>query len=51
MVFVLKYMKRFSVLSMDGIGVALRSVISRVKDATAKRPSVSQSVDKKHCLI
>ena len=34
-------MKRFRNLSMEGVGLALRSVITRVKDATAKRSSVS----------
>lgn len=34
-------MKRFRNLSMEGVGLALRSVIARVKDATAKRSSVS----------
>ena len=37
-------MKRFRNLSMEGVGLALRSVISRVKDATAKRSSVSVEV-------
>lgn len=32
-------MRRFSAFSMDGIGLALRSVICRVKDATTKRSS------------
>nr|XP_058959304.1 pyridoxal phosphate homeostasis protein-like [Pocillopora verrucosa] len=32
-------MKRFGILSMEGVGSALRSVISRVKEVTAKRSS------------
>jgi len=33
-------MKRLRNLSMEGVGLALRSVTARVKDATAKRSSV-----------
>ena len=44
-------MKRFRTLSMEGVGLALRSVIARVKDATAKRPSVSVEVRIKYKTI
>ena len=39
-VFIL-WMKRFSSFTMDGVGAAVRTVISRVKDATNKRSNVS----------
>ena len=47
-------MKRFRNLSMEGVGLALRSVTARVKDATAKRSSVSAEVRikfKMHLLL
>ena len=44
-------MKRFSILSMDGIGVALRSVLCQVKEATNKRPSVSVRFSIKYLLL
>ncbi|XP_068709655.1 pyridoxal phosphate homeostasis protein-like [Montipora foliosa] len=37
-------MRRFSILSMDGIGIAVRSVISRVNDVTAKRSNELPSI-------
>ena len=44
-------MKRFRNLSMEGVGLALRSVIARVKDATAKRSSVSVEVRIKYKML
>ena len=44
-------MKRFRNLSMEGVGLALRSVIARVKAATAKRSSVSAEVRIKFKII
>ena len=44
-------MKRLRHLSMEGVGLALRSVTARVKDVTAKRSSVSASVRIKFKII